>query len=242
VEARRRRIAVLVGIALVAVVMLLLTAFTGGGSPAATLTPSTAAASRLLPAGPPTAQTVARLGMLQLDLPISQSRVTAIGYYGAADGALALAPLGTQANAGVLTRLMHKVFGGGSGAPRWYQLQGGQGASTSALDIGAAAGTDVYAPVDGTVVGISKVIVDGKTYGEQVDIQPNQSPSLVVSVSRVKVDTSLIAGSTVLAHSSRIGQVIDFSKIEQQGLARYTNDSGNHVLLEVHPAATLNVR
>ncbi len=240
-EARRRRFAVLVGIALVAVVTLLLTAFTGGGSPAAELTPSTSAATRLLPAGPPTAQTVARLGMLQLELPISQSRVTAIGYYAAADGALTLAPLGTQANAGIFARLLHKVFGGGGGAPRWFQLPGGSGSSTTALDVGAAAGTDVYSPVDGTIVGISKVIVDGKTYGQEIDIQPNESPSLVVSVSQVAVDPSLVVGSAVMAHSSRIGEVLDFSKIEQQGLARYTNDSGNHVLLEVHPAATLNV-
>jgi hypothetical protein len=33
--------------------------------------------------------------------------------------------------------------------------------------------------------------------------------------------------------------VLDLSHVEQQVLARYTNDEGNHVLLEVHPAATL---
>ena len=33
--------------------------------------------------------------------------------------------------------------------------------------------------------------------------------------------------------------MLDLSKVEKQALARYTNDEGNHVLLEVHPAATL---
>jgi hypothetical protein len=35
--------------------------------------------------------------------------------------------------------------------------------------------------------------------------------------------------------------VIDFSKVEQQALARYTQDAGNHVAIEVHPAATLAI-
>jgi hypothetical protein len=46
----------------------------------------------------------------------------------------------------------------------------------------------------------------------------------------------------VTAAASRLGEVVDFSRVEQQMLARYTNDEGNHVLLEVRPAATLRVR
>jgi hypothetical protein len=42
----------------------------------------------------------------------------------------------------------------------------------------------------------------------------------------------------VTASVSKLGQVLDLSKVEKQALARYTNDEGNHVLLEVHPAAT----
>ena len=62
--------------------------------------PAPASASRLLPAGPPQPRVVARLGSLHLQLPVSQSRVTAIGYQGGSAGALALDPLGTQANQG----------------------------------------------------------------------------------------------------------------------------------------------
>ncbi|MEI8104712.1 MAG: hypothetical protein WCH31_02575 [Actinomycetes bacterium] len=240
-EARRRRLAVLVVIALVALVTLLLTAFGGADTPVAPIS-APASPTRLLPVGPPTAQVIAKLGTLHLELPVNQKRVTAIAYYGAANSALALSPVGTQANAGLLTRLLHKVVGGGAGNPRWYLLPGGQGPSTSALDVGAAPGTDVYAPVDGTIVGIGEVVLNGEVYGSQIEIQPTLSPSMVVSVSRLAVDPSLAVGAMVTAHGSRLGRVIDFSKVETQGLARYTNDAGNHVLLEVHPAATLNVR
>jgi hypothetical protein len=33
--------------------------------------------------------------------------------------------------------------------------------------------------------------------------------------------------------------LLDFTGAERQALARFTNDAGNHVALEVHPSATL---
>jgi hypothetical protein len=236
-----RRLAVLVAVAAVALGTLLTTAFSGGGHPAATIG-APADASRLLPAGPPEAQAIARLGMLTLELPVNQSRLTAIGYFGAADGALGLTPIGTQANQGLLKRLLHSIVGGGSGSPRWYLLPGGEGPSTSALDVGAPSGTDVYSPVSGTIVGIGKLLLNGRTYGQRIDVQPTTTPSLVVSVSNLTADPSLRVGAMVTAGSSKLGVVEDLSKVETQALAHYTNDSGNHVLIEVHPAATLDIR
>lgn len=238
--ARRRQLAVVIVIAVVALVMLLVTAFGGGDHPAAPLS-APASAIRLLPAGPPTPQVISRIGPLHLQLPINQSRVTAIGYAGGADGALALAPVGSQANEGLLKRLWHRLVGGGTGLPRWYQLPGGPGPPTSALDVGAPSGTDVYSPVDGTVVGIEKVVLNGRPYGQRIAIQPADAPSLVVSLSRLAGDPSLVVGASVTASGSKLGRVLDFSKVERQGLARHTTDTGNHVLLEVHTAATLQV-
>src|SRR5205085_7903076 len=125
------------------------------------------------------------------------------------------------------------VVGGGGGSPRWYQLAGGSGPATSALDVGAPPKTDVYSPVDGTVVGIEKVTLNGDSrhFGQRIDIQPSGAPSLVVSVSQLRVDPSLVVGASVTASGSKLGQVLDFSKVERQALARYTNDAGNHVLL-----------
>lgn len=200
-----------------------------------------ASAARLLPAGPPSVEPIARLGTLTLALPVNQSRVTAIGYFGAADGALGLTPIGTQANQGLLRRLLHAIIGGSSGSPRWYLLPGGEGPSTSALDVGAAPGTDVYSPATGTIVGIGNVVLDGKTYGQQIEIQPIGAPSLVVSVSNLAADPSLAVGTMVTEAKSRLGVVVNLATVETQALARYTNDSGNHVLIEVHPAAELDI-
>ena len=98
-----------------------------------------ASASRLAPAGPPRRELVARIGTLHLQLPINQSRVTAIGYQGGTAGAIALDPLGTQANQGLLRAARcTRSSAARRRDPRWYQLPGGQGPSTSALDVGAA--------------------------------------------------------------------------------------------------------
>jgi hypothetical protein len=218
--------------------MSLVTAFGGGDHPANAVA-APASASRLLQGGPPTPQVIARLGGLHLKLPVNQKRVTAIGYHGGIGGAMALSPVGSQANEGLVKRLWHSLIGGGGGSPRWYQLPGGPGPSTSALDVGAPADTDVYSPVDGTIVGILKVIVNGKQYGTRIDIQPTVAPSLVVSVSHLRSDPSLEVGALVTAAGSKLGQVRDFSAVEHQALGEYTKDSGNHVLLEIHPAATL---
>jgi hypothetical protein len=239
-EARRRQFAVVTVIVIVAAAMLLVTAFGGTDHPATTLA-APASASRLLPAGPPVPEVISRIGPLHLQLPVNASRVTAIDYSGGSDGALALVPVGSQANEGLLKRLWHGLVGGGGGSPRWYQLPGGAGPATSSLDVGAPSGTDVYAPVEGTVVGIAKVTLNGQTHGERIDIQPSVAPSLVVSISQVAVDPSLVVGASVTASTSKLGRVLDFSKFERQALARHTNDSGNHVLVEVHAAATLQV-
>src|SRR5439155_21625772 len=84
-ERRLRRLAVLCAVAIVAIVTLLLSAFGGSGTPAQA--PAPASASLLLPAGPPQPEVVGRIGSLHLQLPVSQSRVTAIGYQGGSAGA-----------------------------------------------------------------------------------------------------------------------------------------------------------
>ena len=95
--------------------------------------------------------------------------------------------------------------------------------------------------MDGTVVGLDDVVLNGRAYGSRIDIQPSGAPSIVVSISHLRADPSLVVGSTVTASGSKLGEVVDFSHAERQALARYTNDAGNHVLIEVHPAATLQV-
>jgi len=141
---RARRIAVLVVASAAIGVTLLLTAFSSTDSEPAPTGP--APARRLLPTGPPRPQIVAMRETLRVQLPVSQSRVTAIGYHGVDNGALELEPVGRQANQGVLGRLFRRIAGGGGTGLAYYQL-GGRGPETALLDVGAASGTDGYAPV-----------------------------------------------------------------------------------------------
>lgn len=221
-------------------VTLLLTAF--GSSSGGPIASGPALASRLLPAGPPKPQVVATQNTLRLQLPISESRVTAIGYHASGDGALALDPLGRQANEGIFTRAARKLFGGGESGLPYYQLGGGDGPSTSALDVGALPGADVYSPVDGTVVGLSPFVLNGKRYGARIELQPSGAPSIVVALTHLQPDPALAVGSAVTAGTSKVGTVVDLSQVERQALARYTQDAGNHVTLQVFQAATLTLR
>jgi hypothetical protein len=221
------------------VVTLLLTAF-GSGKPGMVPT-APATASTVLPVGPPSPVVVATQGNLQLHLPIAQGLVTAIGYHGAGDATLPLSPVGHQGNEGFFARVFHGIFGGHKGGLTYYQLDGGAGTSTGELDVGAPPGTDAYSPVDGTLVGITPYVLNGRQYGVRIDISPTSAPSVVVSVTNLRPDPALVVGSSVVASGSRLGTVLDFSGVERQALARYTQDSGNHVAVQVKPAATLAV-
>jgi hypothetical protein len=236
---RARRIVGLLFLATVLLVTLLLTAFGTGRSRVVRTAPAPAA--RLLPAGPPRPQVVATQGSLPLQLPIPQERVTAVGYHAAGDGALVLDPIGDKANEGFVARVFHRVFGGADGRFRYYQLSGGHGPGTTSLDVGAAARTDVYSPVNGTVVGLSEFVRNGRRYGSRIEIEPAAAPSVVLYVTRLRADPSLSVGTAVSASTSKLGSLIDLSRVERQALSRYTHEAGNHVSVEVHPAATLGL-
>jgi hypothetical protein len=236
---RRRALLALCGLAVL--VVLLVAAFRPGSSPVIGIG-APASASRLLPAGPPSPLIVATHAALRIQLPVNERKVTAIGYHGAGDDALPLDPLGRQANEGLFSRMFHRIFGEGGGGVAYYQLGGGDGPSTGSLNVGAAPSTDVYSPVDGTVVGLRDYILDGQSYGSAIDIQPSDEPSVVVSVTHLRADPSLTVGAPVSSRTSRIGSIVDFSAVERLALARYTQDAGNHVAISVRSATTVPLR
>jgi hypothetical protein len=235
-DQRARRFAALALVAIVAVVTLALTAFAGGR--AAGVQPAPAASERLPATGTPAPLIVAVRGALRLQLPIQRSRVTAIGYSDAADGAIAVAPLGRQGNEGAFGRLKRKIFGGDHANLVYYRLSDGD---ATQLHVGAAPGTDVYAPVDGTVIAVTPYVINLRQHGVRIDIQPTATPSLVVSLTHVRADPALSVGYAVAAGTTKVGTVLDLSRVERQTLARYTQDAGNHVTVEVHPAASLTL-
>ena len=235
---RLRRAAALLLIVAIVVVTLTLTAF-GSAPPQRRASVATRPPATLVSVGPPRQQVIALQGALRLQLPVAQERVSAIAFHAAPSGALPLTPLGKRGNNGFLRRLVERVLGTGRSGLTWYQLDGADGPATSALDVGAPVGSDVYAPVDGTVVAIADYLLNGKRFGVRIDVQPTRAPSLVVSVTRLGAARSLAVGDALVAGRSRIGRVLDLSGVERQALARYTQDAGNHVTIEVRPAASL---
>lgn len=236
---RNRRTAVLAVLGLAVLLVLVLAAFASsppGDVPPVPVTPSAAADRRPLPL------VVAVQGSLDLQLPITQRAVTALGYHSAGEAPLPLEPIGRRANEGFFSRLWHTLFGGGAGGVRYYQLGGGDGPATGALDVGAAPGTDVFSPVDGNVVSIRDHVLSGRRFGDRVDIQPSGAPTVVVSLTQLRATGTLTVGAPVTSGRTKIGVVLDLSSVEEQTLARHTHDTGSHVEVEVHAAAALPLR
>lgn len=223
-------------VAVLAVVTLLLTAF-GSGTPARA--PAATATAPAAPAAPTEEarlepEVVATVGNLQLRLPVAPQEVTAIGFHGASGDALALQPVGRQVNEGLLARLWRRIAGAPKQGSVWYQLSR---PGTEVVDIGAMPGTDVYAPVDGTVAAISDYVIDGKAHGSRVDLRPTEAPAVIVSITHIQPDPSLAVGSPTLAAASKLGTIVDAAAVERQALAEHARANGNNVAIQVHPAA-----
>ena len=138
------------------------------------------------------------------------------------------------------TRACSPGSGAGSPAPRrqgpvWYQLEGGPG--TEVLDVGAAPGTDVYSPVDGTVVSISRLrdrrqgarLADRRAAERRAVADRLAHPPRARPVARGRQP-----GARVVVQART---VVDVAAVERQALAKHARARGNNVAIDVHPAA-----
>ncbi|HSI97613.1 MAG TPA: hypothetical protein VK926_04565 [Gaiellaceae bacterium] len=234
-QAKARWLALAGVVGVLGSVSLLLTAFDDtGGSPVAIPSVSPAPVT----SAPPEPKVLATVGNLRIQSPVAQGGVTAVGLRGSAEGPLVLQPVGPQANEGLLARLWHRITGSTRRGLAWYQLESGV---LRTLVVGAVAGTDVYAPVDGTVVAIRSRVISGQKVGAEIELRPISAPSLVVSIRNVRSDRELTVGENVVAGSSKLGRVVNVARYERQALADYAADNGNNVSIEVHPSASLAV-
>jgi hypothetical protein len=183
----------------------------------------------------PRPQLLASIGNLRVQLPVAAGALTAIGFHGSGDGSLSLQPVGRQANEGLLARLWRRIAGNGRQSPRWYQLEGGP-AGTNVLDVGTAPGTDVYAPVKGSVIAVSDLVIGGKRVGSRIDLRPSEAPSVMVSVENVRPDPAIVVGTPVLAATSKLGTAVDIASVEKQALAAHAPEGGNNVSIAVYPS------
>jgi hypothetical protein len=235
-QRRARRLVVLSVLGVLGIVTLLFTAFGSSGShsvapPLAIETVASADAAAVRPRP----QVLASIGNLRIQLPVAAAALTAIGFHGSNDGSLSLQPVGRQANEGLLERLWRRIAGSPHESPRWYQLEGGP-AGTEVLDVGTAPGTDVYAPVKGSVVAVSDLVVGGKRVGSRIDVRPSEAPSVMVSVMNVRPDPSISVGTPVLAATSKLGTAVDIASVEKQSLAAHAPEEGNNVSIAVYPS------
>jgi hypothetical protein len=197
----------------------------------------------VLPAGPPTPQVLATQGGLRLFVPIEQDRITAIAYHQVAGSrAFSLEPSGRQANADLARRLWRRVFGDSSGGLRYFVSDN----STDAVDVGAHAGSRIYAPVDGLIASVTPEVIAGTTAAVTVGISPTDDPSVVVYVGHVHAGAAtsgdaLRVGDSVSAARTPLGTVADMSKLEISDLRKYVSDSGNNAQVWIEPAPTLAI-
>jgi len=202
--------------------------------------PAPEPASQLVPSPPPRPLKLASRGPVNLYVPIDRARITAIVYHrmGGAD-TLDLTPSGKLLNAGIVDRIERQIIGTTATGPDYF-IAGG---STASVDVGAAAGTQVYAPVSGTIVGITPMILNGKRWADQLSIQPQADPGVVVVVSQIFVDKALQIGMPVSASQepTLLGTVADLSKVLKMELAHYTADAGNHAHIELRPTPALTI-
>jgi hypothetical protein len=239
----RRRIAL--AVVLLVVVTVIATALRSGSSANTATAIASVPPTQLAPNAPPAPVGLATApGNLVLDVPITQRRITAIVYHGVGTAQVVpLAPLGSQRNAGILSTIAKMLTGtpDSGGGPSYYIDDAGQGPGTGSVDVGAVAGTDVYSPVDGKIVSIRPYVIGGRTYGSEIEIQPTSTPADVVTLTNLRTTSGIAVGTPVSAAKTKLGTVVDLSKVLSQEVAKYTSDAGNHVHIQVGPAPTGNI-
>lgn len=176
----------------------------------------------------------ARLPGANMVLPVAAGDATIIAYHPLSDDrAVALSPVGTQVNGGVVARSLERVFSGDQGV-RYYILDSKQRvvAETGAVDIGAAAGTAILSPVKGQVTGVKPYKLYGKHDDVQVDIRPAGVSGVTISLLFVE-EPAVAIGQTVEAGKTQIGTVRRVAEELSEGLSALTHDAGNHVHIQV---------
>jgi hypothetical protein len=218
----RRRRSLAVGLGLLATLVLVVVAFaqtSGSQQETPPIDPNVA--------GPDTA--LASVDGVNISIPVRPASLTGLGYHPSGENLLELEPRGKDLSSSALTR----VFLGGSTPERLgYHVMdpaGRPGPATGALDVGAEAGTQVYAPVTGTVTAIRPDPVVPNAF--VVEIKPTDRPDLRVQVSGVTELSEQEGGvdSPVTAGATRLGKVADSTQVLSPQLASYTSGSGNHV-------------
>ena len=195
-------------------------------------TPGGATEDRALPIDPENAGpdvVLAEVPGIYISSPIRPEDLTGLGYHPEGESLIEMSPRGRNLSGNPLLRL----FASDSTPEKiqYYLMDSGQrrGPPTGALDVGAEAGTPVYAPVTGTVTAIrpDPLLREGTNI---VEIKPADDRNIRILVSLVQELGSEVAPkSPVTAGITELGSVADSAKVLKPQLADHTGDAGNHV-------------
>ncbi len=179
---------------------------------------------------------VAEADGLEISTPIRPADLTGLGYHPEGEEALELQPVGEDLSANPL----FGIFSGASNPEDVYyhvmDREQREGSGTGALDLGAEAGTRVYAPVTGIVTAVRP---DPKMQNANVvEIQPAKAPNTRVLVSLLQeVSGNIGPDARVTAGTTDLGSTADLASITEPQLAKHTKGSGNHVTVFVLQAS-----
>ena len=174
---------------------------------------------------------LAEVAGVTISSPVRPEDVTGLGYHPEGESLMEMSPRGRNLSGNPLFRLILR-----NSAPekiQYYIMDPArrQGPSTGALDVGAEAGTRVYAPVTGTVTAIrpDPVLQDDANV---VEIRPTENPDVRIFVSLVgNLDGEVGPQAPVTAGITELGEVADSARVLKPQLAEYTSDAGNHVTI-----------
>ena len=172
---------------------------------------------------------LAEVSKVGVSSPVRPEDITGLGYHPEGESLAKMSPRGNNLSDNPLRRL----FANDSSPERiQYHLMDPakrQGPRTGALDVGAEAGTAVYAPVTGTVTAIrpDPVLQEAASV---VEIKPIDNPDLRFTVSLVQDITSEVGPkSPVTAGITQLGSVANSADVLRPQLADYISDPGDHV-------------
>ena len=118
----------------------------------------------------------------------------------------------------------------------WVQDSRGRGTfSTTAVDVGAKAGSAVLSPVNGVVESVEAYALYGSYPDHRVAIIPDGQPGLRVIV--LHLEAAISPGVRVVAGQTVLGRVRALSLYFRSDIGTYyTGDEGNHAHLQVNLA------
>lgn len=187
----------------------------------------------------------AMFGDVKLRLPVNPDELTEIGFH-QASYSYALSMSTPLADADMSDARANRGTGRADGQPRGADAvlqgtvlrmwrEGGWGQPDTSADVGAAVGSTVISPVDGTVIKVKPYKLYNKWDDYEIHIQPNGHPELdvvLIHIDKLEVEP----GDRVLGGVTPLAVIRRLDDKEPMQLRSYTplGDGGNHVHVQVN--------